>query len=41
MVALEGRQLMAISIRDLAAALALICFGVGLVALMDPLARLL
>jgi hypothetical protein len=41
MTLLEGRQIMAISIRDLAAALALICFAVGLVALMDPLARLL
>jgi hypothetical protein len=41
LTALEGRQGMAISIRDLAAALALICFAVGLVALMDPLARLL
>jgi len=32
---------MAISIRDLAAALALVCFAAGLVAVMDSLARLL
>lgn len=32
---------MTISIRDLAAALALMCFGAGLVALTDAVARLL